>query len=440
MIPVADGKKVLFITYYWPPSGGAGVQRSLKFVKYLSEFGWKPYVLTVDPEKAFYPVEDPTLLKEVASNVAVIKTPSFEPLKILSAFSGKKSVPYGGFTNRNKEKWTQRLLRFIRGNFFIPDARIGWVRHAVKAASDLILREQISTIVISSPPHSSQLIGLRLKKRFPSLKWVADLRDPWTDIYYYNELLHTSPAAAKDARLERDVVRQCDAAVVVSDPIRDSFLKKVHDVDAAKFHVLPNGFDRTDFSKEIKPPSDVFRITYVGTMADSYRPQAFLYAMKDLMQAEPDAPIRLRMVGSSATLLPAFVAELGLSSVIEYIPHVAHAEAVCYMRESSVLLLVIPDTEHAAGILTGKLFEYLGAGLPVVGLGPKTGKAAAILRECSAGRMFERNEVSELKSFLHEQLLQWKKNSDLRHMGDVSKYERRSQAGQLALILNSISN
>ncbi|MBK7966349.1 MAG: glycosyltransferase [Bacteroidetes bacterium] len=236
-------KKVLVITYYWPPSGGAGVQRSLKFVKYLSHMGFSPMVLTVKEDKASYPLHDSSLLTEVPQTVKVVRTNSFEPLNILSSIIGKKNVPYGGFANANKESKKQKFLRWVRGNFFIPDARVGWVSYAFKEAKRIIEDEKIECVYISSPPHSSQLIGLKLKETFPQLRWVADLRDPWTDIYYYKDLLHGKRAKLKDEQFEKHVLEKADAIVVVSEPIKNSFLEKSVLVLPSKIHVLPNGFD-----------------------------------------------------------------------------------------------------------------------------------------------------------------------------------------------------
>lgn len=431
-------KKILFITYYWPPSGGAGVQRSLKFVTYLPEYGIQPIVLTVDPARATYPVLDDSLSAEVPATIKVVRTDSFEPLRILKSLSGGKvKIPYGGFTNQRKEKWSQRILRFIRGNFFLPDARVGWVKYAVREASKLIREESIDTIVISSPPHSSQLIGLSLKRLFPNLSWMADLRDPWTDIYYYDEMLHMPFARRIDKRYELQVLQQCDNALVVSEDIRRLFSEKLPDSSKNKFHVLPNGFDRKDFPGTVSPPSDYFRITYVGTIADTYKPEVFFQAVGLLKKKYPQLPVQIRLVGSPASTIPQLLDRYLLSACALFLPLVKHAEAIRYMRDSSLLLLLIPDTLHAKGILTGKLFEYLGAGLPVVGIGPVDGDASKILTDTGAGRMFSRNDVDGLLAYLEKMYLSWCKNTDLRHGNDVSAYERKSQAMQLAALLNN---
>ena len=397
--------KVLVITYYWPPSGGAGVQRALKFVRYFPEFGIEPIVLTVDPGKASYPVLDETLSKDIPSGVRVVTTDSFEPLNILSSMMGKKNVPYGGFANANKESKTQKILRWIRGNFFIPDARVGWVKYATKAAIRLIETEKITHVLISSPPHSSQLIGLQLKKQFPHLKWIADMRDPWTDIYYYKDLLHTSIAAGKDARMEKQVLETADEIIVVSDAIRRSFAAKSDKVNSSKIHVIPNGYDEADFPDGILPASDAFTISYVGTMADTYRPEVFFEVLMELIRKYPDKNIRFRFVGNAPWTLKKQADDYGLEPYCHWQGHVTHEEAIRQMKSSNMLLLIIPDAPGAEGILTGKLFEYIGAGRPILGIGPVNGDAAKILRECGAGEMFDRRYSAEISRYIEDKMV-----------------------------------
>ncbi|CAN5386426.1 glycosyltransferase family 4 protein [soil metagenome] len=395
-------KKILVITYYWPPSGGAGVQRTLKFVKYFPKFGIHPVVITVDPEQASYPVVDVTLKKDVAPDLEIYYTDSFEPLNILGNLVGKNKVPYGGFANKNKETLFQTGLRWIRGNFFIPDARIGWVKYALKKATEIIQSENISTVYISSPPHSTQLIGLALKKKFPNLRWIADMRDPWTDIYYYKDLLHTPPAKRKDARYERMVLEQADQIVVVSDSIRKAFASKSAHIDIQKIQVIANGFDEDDFKNLEATEKNNFYITYVGTMADTYKPEVFFEVLKSLIQQFPEKKIRFRFIGSIPWTVKEITKKLDIEASCEWIGHVNHDEAIRYMQISDVLLLIIPDAPGAEGILTGKLFEYMGTGRLILGLGPKQGDAAGIIKECNAGRMFERNEKETLKAWLQD--------------------------------------
>ncbi len=429
-------KKILYITYYWPPSGGAGVQRSLKFVKYLYEFGIQAVVLTVDPKKASYPIRDETLLKEVDPQIEVHGTDSFEPLKVFSKISGKNKMPYGGFTNTEKESFVQRTYRFIRGNFFIPDARGGWVKHALKKAVEIIRAEKIDTIVISSPPHSSQFIGLKLKKRFPSLKWIADLRDPWTDIYYYKELRHTYPARLLDKHYEKEVLERCDVAVVVSSEIKRMFLKKSQQLDEAKIVVIPNGFDTTDFEAGVEPEKNYFVLSYIGTIADNYEPEILFSSFREVINKNPDVDIRLRFVGSASGKVRDLTRKYELENRVEMISHVSHQEAIHYMQKSSMLLLLIPAVVNDKGILTGKLFEYIGSGRPVVGIGPPDGDASRIMDESKSGKMFGRNQGDLLIDYLNSAVHAWQQDDRFNYKSpEQSKYSRRALAARLAEVI-----
>ena len=430
-------QKVLVITYYWPPSGGAGVQRALKFVKYFREFGYEPVVVTVDPAKASYPVIDQTLLSEVSQDTRVITTDSFEPLNILSAIMGKKNVPYGGFANANKESKIQKILRWVRGNFFIPDARVGWVSRAVKAAGKLIEAEGIKYVFVSSPPHSSQLIGLQLKQRYPQIRWIADMRDPWTDIYYYKDLLHTSIAAAKDARYERNVLEGADEIIVVSEAIKRTFTAKSAKIGAGKVHVIPNGYDENDFAGEVKPEAGTFVVSYVGTMADTYKPDVFFKSFAEIVKKNTHQKIRFRFIGNAPWTLKKLTEEYGIESYCEWIGHVNHDEAIHYMRTSDMLLLIIPDSEGAEGILTGKLFEYLGAERTILGIGPVNGDAAKIIQECNAGKMFERREGDAMRDWLEQQAEAVLRNETIYNgNGQVKKFRRRELTRSAAAVIN----
>lgn len=427
----------MIITYYWPPSGGAGVQRSLKFVKYLPVYGIEPIVITVDPNQASYPILDETLLKEINSKTRVIHTRSFEPLKILSALAGKENVPHGGFANSNKESITHKTLRFVRGNFFIPDARRGWVRFAVKAASEIIEKENIDTVFISSPPHSSQLIGLELKEKY-NIRWIADMRDPWTDIYYYKDLLHTKFSAGRDAVYERQVLENADSVISVSEPINTMLISKSKKLNPEKFHVIPNGFDKTDFKKGNTKRETFFQLTYVGTMAENYNPGVLFKVIQDFIKefSTERNDIRLTMVGSSSSAIRRLMEESGIEKNTEFISHVDHSSAIEFMQKADVLLLVIPDVENNEGILTGKLFEYLGAMKPIVGLGPKKGKATAIVEECNAGKLFERNQSEELYLHLKEIFINWKAGKEFNcKKEEVEKYSREQLTGKLASLM-----
>jgi glycosyltransferase involved in cell wall biosynthesis len=424
-------KKILIISYYWPPSGGAGVQRIFKFAKYLPEFGFTPYIITVDDAIASYPIRDYSLLKDLPKDLKVFHTHSFEPLNMLTRITGNKA-PYGGFANKSKEKFSQKVLRFLRGNFFIPDARKGWVKYAYAKAVEVIQQENIGTILISSPPHSSQLVGLKLKKKFPDLKWIADLRDPWTDIFYYKDMLHTRMASARDASLEKQVVEKADQLIVVSNPILKNYLSKSERISGSKITVIPNGYDEDDFSKATSPKNEVFTITYVGTIADIYNPRIFFKCLRKAIDLTASKKIKLRFVGGRTENIIAMVKENHLDEMTEFLPHVPHETAIDYMVSSDALLLVIPDVADSHGILTGKLFEYLASHRPIICIGPKEGDAAKIINECGAGATFERNDPAALVSYLNTILSQ---NGSKAGNDNVQKYSRKNLTRELVAVL-----
>lgn len=431
-------KKLLVISYYWPPAGGAGVQRCLKFVRHLPEFGYEPIVITVDERVATYPVTDPTLQADIPGGVRVIRTRSFEPLSVLSRFVGKENVPYGGFANTRKESRVQQLLRWVRGNFFIPDARKGWVPHALKEATRIIREEQIERVMISSPPHSSQLIGLQLKKRFPGLTWIADMRDPWTDIYYYKDLMHTQVAARADAALERKVLESADLILVVSEPIRQAFLKKSEKLNSAKISVIPNGYDADDFQSCNRERSGDFTISYVGTLAESYHPEVFIDVLNRFASSRPQDQVCFRFVGNIPWNIRERFEKQARGWNVLWTGHVPHLEATRAMQDADVLLLVIPDVSGAEGILTGKLFEYIGSGSPILGIGPCTGEAARILNETQAGTMFDRSDVSGMVAFIEQVFLHRKDSATAsQRSGNAARYSRYSLTEKLTELIEA---
>ncbi len=432
-------KKILIISYYWPPGGGAGVQRILKFVKYLPSNGFKPYVVTVDAEKASYPVIDNSLNAEVPAEAEIYRTDTFEPFGLYSKVVGKKSIPTG-FSNESDPGLLQKMSRFIRGNFFIPDARKGWINFAFKEACRLIEKEKIDTVITTSPPHSAQLAGLKLKKKY-GINWIADLRDPWTDIYYYKEFKHLPFAERLDKKYERLVLENADKVITVSSDLKRLFIEKSEKVIENKIVNIPNGFDEADFSNVIHEDlrQKEFIISYTGTMAESYNPRIFFDVCKKLTSENPEVNIRLRFIGSPAEPLMNKIREMSLSSYLEVIPTVTHERSVGYLNESTALLLVIPDVKNDKGILTGKLFEYLASRKTIICIGPEDGEAASVINECSAGKTFGRNNENGLYEYMKGLLMTWKEKGNLNIHSDIyKKYSRRSQTAELIRVINEM--
>ena len=423
-------KKVLIITYYWPPSGGAGVQRWLKFAKYLPEYGWQPVILTVDPSCASYPQRDESLSAEIDPQCMVYTTKSFELYNLYKLLSGKKEVPYGGFANESKEGLLQKASKFLRGNFLLPDPRKGWNKYAFKKASELIREFNIDTVVTTSPPHSTQLIGLKLKQTF-NIKWIADLRDPWTDIYYYSQFKHTALARAIDLRYERKVVENADLIVTVSEDVKRIFAGKSPLPIAAKTAVIPNGFDEDDF-KMIQVPSETKKvITYTGTISEAYPVDCFLKALCSL-EEELKLQILIRFVGK---VPPSVVQKFRDTQLeIEWVGYVDHPKSIEYLFRSSLLLLVIPEVKNNHGILTGKFFEYLASGKPILAIGPTQGDLAKIMEETKCGKLFDYQDTEGMRRFILESLNNPAAGSSNKEK--ASPYSRKQLTGKIAQLLN----
>jgi glycosyltransferase involved in cell wall biosynthesis len=387
--------KVLIITYYWPPGSGAGVQRWLKFAKYLPLSGWEPVILTVDPEYATYPATDNSLLSEVSDDLTIYRTRATDWFRIYK--KDKSKIPSAGFATNDNNSLTGKIIRFIRGNFFIPDPRKGWNKYALKEASRMIESGEIKNVITTSPPHSTQLIGLALKKRYQEINWIADLRDPWTEIYYYDSFYHTCVARNIDARYEKQVLKNADKIITVGKSLKAGLCKKLPGLED-KIEVISNGYDEADFAGIAAVNPEVFTISYIGTLSDSYPVMSFIAAINHL--SDSGYRIRLNFAGAVSPGQKNKILIGSGNSDTEFKSYVSHHEAIKLMMYSSVLLLIIPDHSSNKSIITGKLFEYLASGKPVLCLGPKDGDAAEILSTTPNGRCVGYNDKEEMCRFI----------------------------------------
>ena len=387
--------KVLIVTYYWPPSGGAGVQRWLKFSKYLPEFGWEPIILTVDPGCAAYPVTDLSLKENLPSSIRVYPTPAINYFGIYR--KDRSKIPTAGFANSVDNTLKGKIFRFIRGNFFLPDPRKGWNKYAFKKACELIENEGIINVITTSPPHSTQLIGLKIKKKYPALNWIADLRDPWTDIYYYKQFYPTFISKMIDQRFEKSVLKKADKIITVGVSLKNLFSLKIKGLEN-KTEVITNGYDEDDFTgiTPIIPP--MFTITYVGTLSDIYPIDGFLNAVQ--IFKDKGNEIILRFIGIVSKSQKDLIQSKSGDSILEFIPYVNHTAAIQYMLKTSVLLLIIPDHKSNKSIITGKIFEYIASGKPIVCIGPLDGDAAGIIGNKEYGKTFSYMDSKGISEYL----------------------------------------
>ncbi len=433
-------KKVLIITYYWPPAGGPGVQRVLKLAKYLPRFGWQPVVLTV--KNGDYPALDQSLEAEIPSDVTVYKIPIWEPYDLYRKMMGiKKSepIPVAVLTQQQNPSFKSKMVRWLRGNIFIPDARISWYFNLVREAEKIIQTEDIQALFVSSPPHSLQLAGLKLKQKC-NLPLVADFRDPWTDIYYYKDLKRLKLTRRIDSNLERKILRKADRVLTVSPALKRLFESKAPDT---KCSVIYNGFDETDFDTIQSSKQEKFLIGYVGNFSANQNCPVLWNILQKLLESNSafKKSFRLAFTGKIHQDIISSINENGLGEVTEFNDYKPHNEAIEAMRRASTLLFVIPDTKSNEGILSGKLFDYLASGTPLLSVGPPDGDAAEILSETGAGPMVAFDDEEGLKNRILRLFSAWQENSLNEFRPErlkIKKYERREMAGQTARLLDAL--
>lgn len=422
--------KVLLITYYWPPAGGSGVQRWLKFVKYLPEFGIQPVVYTVKDPK--YAIEDSSLVNEVPRDLEVLRGAIWEPNDILSRFSKSKKDNSSGFLNPNPS-FVERQVQYIRANYFIPDARKFWIKPSVKQLSAYLETTQVDAIITTGPPHSLHLIGLALKNRF-GIKWLADFRDPWTNIDYFHSLPLTNSSRQKHYELETRVLRKADAVLVVGKSMKAEFSDRAKEVQ-----VLSNGYDDYQLEDEIELDKK-FSISHIGLMNADRNPVVLWRALKELTE-ESDAfgiDLQVNLIGKCDEEVYKSVAQYDLMDKVDFIGYVGHNEVLAYQRASQLLLLSVNKVPSAKSIVTGKIFEYLQSKRPIIGIGPVDGDLAEILEESNAGQMVDFEDVQGLKDVITTYYKVYKTGKLIAESQNVDQYHRKNLTAVLAKLLNKL--
>ena len=421
-------KKLLVIVYYWPPCGGAGVQRWLKFVKYLPQFGWMPTVITT--KDGDYPVIDESLCEEVPDGIKVVrtKTPTFG--KLYRKINGSNSnVPYGSLESNSNDSIIKKISLWFRLNLVVPDARILWNRYAFKAASKELLINKYDAIVTSGPPHSTHLVGLKLKKKF-NINWIADFRDPWTKIDYLDKTNRLSITKFVDKKLEDSVIIESDRIITINRKIAEEF--NVSD----KTHVITNGFDPADFKDIEKNNSkENFYLNYFGNIVIERDPSSILKAVYSLRE-KGILNIRINFWGLISDEVKSKIYEIDKNKVVNVQPYIPHNEMLIEMVNSSLLLLMINNVPDNQGIITGKIYEYLAAKVLVLGIGPKDGEAASILQETEAGKIFDYNNIEDISDFIKEKYEDWQIKKTFVASTEINKYNRKYLTEKLAEILN----
>lgn len=429
-------KKVLIITYYWPPMGGGGVQRWLKTTKYLREHGWEPVIFTTENGEAS--VIDESSFKQIPEGIETVRVPIWEPFDLYKKITGKKKgeklVP--GTVSEKKRSFTQKLSVWVRGNLFIPDARKFWIKPASKYLNDYLKNTQIDAVVSTGPPHTTHMIALNVVKKH-NIPWLADFRDPWTNIDFYHELMLSKWADKQHKKKELQVLKTASKVVTVTWSWGEDFMR----ICGKMPMVITNGYDPADFENAGKVKLDEkFTITHAGSLNDDRNPH-ILWKVLAKMCDEIDGfsqDLEVKFIGQVSAAATEEAKSLGLEKQLNLIDNQPHKVVVEELIKSQLLLLPLNDVPNIDGVVPGKLYEYIGAKRPIVCIGKPTGDAAKIITETNAGEVADFNDEQKLYNDLVEFYQLYKTQQLEVSSAGFEKYSRKVLAGQIAEELNKI--
>lgn len=429
-------KKALIITYYWPPSGGAGVQRWLKFAKYLREFGWEPVIYT--PENPESPVIDPSLEKDIPEGITILKTKIFEPYTAYKRFVGRKksdSIKAGFLSEKKNPSLAEKISVWIRGNFFIPDARMFWIKPSISFLTNYLKTHPVDAIISTGPPHSMHMIALGVKKA-TNLPWLADFRDPWTNIDFYQDLMLTPIADKIHRKKELAVLKNADEMVTVS----LNWAKDFQQIFKRRIEVITNGYDDADFIGLDRSPDEKFTIVHIGAMNKDRNPHKFWAAVSDLLVENPalKEKLEIKLIGSNDHSVLTSISKSGLDRWVTTIREMPHKEVLQHTVSAQVLLLALNDTPNVSGIIPGKIFEYIAANRPILCIGPENGDSAEIIRGIGAGETVDFSNKQKMMQILSGYFDLYLKNEMNNESADFQKYTRKNLCGRIAGLLDNI--
>ncbi|MCZ4319594.1 glycosyltransferase family 4 protein [Aequorivita viscosa] len=424
-------KNALIITYYWPPAGGPGVQRWLKFVKYFREFGVEPIVYA--PENPNYPLVDENFSSEIPADIEIIKQPIREPYRFAKFLSKKKTQKMSsGIISQKKTSAIEKLMLYVRGNFFIPDARVGWVKPSVAFLSKYIAENTVDVVITTGPPHSLHLIGMQLQKEL-NVKWIADFRDPWTTIHYHKSLRLNKASERKHKVLEAAVLKAADIITVTSPTTKKEFEM----ITDTPIEVITNGYD---VAAEVDYKMDAgFSISHIGSLLSERNPEVLWKVIAEICKENTSFKddLQLQFAGAVSDEVKQSLEKFQLLKNCEFLGYISHSEALKIQHQSQVLLLVEINSAETRAIIPGKLFEYLAAKRPIIALGPKESDIEEIIFETKSGNFFTYWNDAELKVVIL-QLYEKFKNGDLNILSEgIEKYSRKELTKRMAsLIIN----
>lgn len=423
-------EKVLIIAYYWPPAGGPGVQRWLKFIKYLRDFGIEPVVYV--PENPHYPLIDESLKTEIPRNLEIIKKPIFEPYSLASLLSkkGTEKISSGLIPDEDKQGLLQKTMLYIRGNFFVPDARKFWIKPSVEFLLEYLEEQKIKTVITTGPPHSLHLIGLGLKEEL-NIRWVADFRDPWTSIGYHDQLKLTEKSKEIHKDLEKKVLHGADQIITTSYTTKNEF----RDITTTPISVITNGYDVIKMDKQ--ELDTYFSLSHIGSLLAGRNPRQLWAALAELVAEHADfaADFRLQLTGAVGEGVVNSIKSAGLEANLVLSGYVSHKEAIRRQHRSQMLLLIEIDSEETRGIIPGKLFEYMVTQRPILALGPEKADIQRIITETNTGKFFGYSQKQEIKDHVLSCYKAFKEGELTTHPIGLQKYSRKALTGELAKLL-----
>ncbi|WP_339609344.1 glycosyltransferase family 4 protein [uncultured Planktosalinus sp.] len=424
--------RVLIITYYWPPAGGPGVQRWLKFVKYLREFDVEPVVFV--PENPHYPLIDYSFESETPKGIEVIKHPIKEPYRFAKLLSKKKTQTISsGIISNKKQSVLEKFLLWVRGNYFIPDARVGWVKPSVEFLKKYILDNPVEVVITSGPPHSLHLIGMELKNE-TGIPWLTDFRDPWTSIGYHKKLRLSKRSQTKHKQFEFNVLTNCDAVIVTSPSTKRQF----ENITKKPITVITNGFDVALTSAE--QLDDDFTISHIGSLLSERNPKILWKVLSEMVEENEDfaSKFKLQLAGTVSDEVVASIESFGLKNHLKKFGYVSHIESVDLQKKSQVLLLIEIDSKETQAIIPGKLFEYMASGRPILALGPKDSDVEPLINSTQTGTFFDYSQEKEIKKKIYSWFELYKNKKLVIHSQGIEAFSRKNLTKKLVEVLHEL--
>ncbi|MEO0507589.1 MAG: glycosyl transferase family 1 [Bacteroidota bacterium] len=421
-------QKVLILTYYWPPAGGPGVQRWLKFVKYLPEFGIEPILYV--PENPSYPIIDDMLVEEIPKGVTVLRKKIREPYRWASLLSKSKTQTISrGMIAKKKQGFLEKILLWVRGNLFIPDARVAWVKPSLDFLGSYLQEHKIGTVITTGPPHSVHLIGLGLKDKF-DIRWIADFRDPWTSIGYHEKLRLSKASQQKHKELERKVLSSADQIVVTSQATRSEF----ENITSKPIEVVTNGYEDNPYTMAL---DEDFTIAHIGSLLTDRNPTRLWTVLQELVQTNElfAEKLKIQLVGVVGDEVKDSLAEHGLADYVDFKGYLNHQEVLQLQQKAQLLLLLEINSAQTAGIIPGKLFEYFAAKRPILAIGPKEWEAGIMVQATESGTFLTIEDMTELNTVLLEWFSRYQEKRLVANPKYIEQYHRRQLTETLANII-----